>query len=104
MIPDDVPGGFWAENGFDRPRKFYSKAEHRAALTAEGCELRVKYAGEHDKHVTNWAAAVDAKTLENAAVLLSRGKIQIDRPEPETLEPIAKRSVPGPIPDGVQHG
>ena len=39
ITPDDVPGGFWAENGFTERRKFYSHSEHRAALAAEGIGL-----------------------------------------------------------------
>lgn len=54
VIGDDVPGGFWAENGFDRPRKFYSKRAHVAALAAEGKELRPKWAGPQDRHLSRW--------------------------------------------------
>lgn len=73
VIPDDVPGGFWADNGFSEPRKFYSHSEHERALAAEGLEIRAKHAGEHDKIMSNWAAGVDAQTLANAAALVSRG-------------------------------
>lgn len=68
---DDVPGGFWAENGFDRPRLFHSKSEHRKALAAEGLEIRVKWAGPHDKHVTRWDA-VSQHQLDAATKLVSR--------------------------------
>lgn len=73
VTPDDVPGGFWAENGFAEPRKFYSHSAHRAALAAEGLEIRAKWAGEHDKIMSNWGASIDAGTLENARTLVSRG-------------------------------
>ena len=71
-IPDDVPGGFWVENGFDTPQKFYSHSEHEAALAARGCEIRAKWAGPHDKIMSNWAAGtVD---LDAAAALVQRGE------------------------------
>lgn len=76
IAPDDVPGGFVVENGFDQPTRFYSHSAHERALAARGLEIRAKYAGEHDKHLTNWAAGIDAQTLENAAVLLTRGRQQ----------------------------
>src|SRR5687767_13334829 len=69
VVGDDVPGGFWAENGFDQPRKFHSKSEHRAALAAEGLEIRAKWAGEHDRHLTRW----DTVDLDAAKALLERG-------------------------------
>jgi hypothetical protein len=72
VIADDVPGGFTVENGFDSPRTFYSKSEHIKALAAEGKEIRAKWAGPLDKHMTRWDAP-SAKTLADAAVLLSRG-------------------------------
>lgn len=71
-IPDDVPGGFTVENGFDRPRVFYSKTEHLRALKEEGCELRPKWAGPLDRHLTNWAAGIDPYTLDAATALVSR--------------------------------
>lgn len=72
--PDDVPGGFWVENGFEQPTKFYSHSEHEAALAARGLEIRAKHAGDHDKIMSNWAAGIDAGTLENARALVSRTK------------------------------
>lgn len=71
---DSVEGGFWAENGFDRPTYFESKKAHRDALAAKGLTINAKYAGDgYEQHLTNWAAGMDAKTLENARVLLERG-------------------------------
>jgi hypothetical protein len=69
IVPDDVPGGFWAENGFDQPRKFYSRSEHARALAAEGLEIRAKWAGENDQHLTRW----DTVDLNAAAALVNRG-------------------------------
>jgi len=90
---DDVPGGFWAENGFDTPRKFYSKSEHAAALAAEGVEIRVKWAGEHDKHVKRWDAP-SAKQLADAAELLSRPSRRF-RQQSEERVPISVETVEG---------
>lgn len=65
VAPDDIPGGQWFDNGFSEPRKFYSHSAHRAALAAEGLEIRAKWAGPNDKHLTNWAAgAVDLTGAE----------------------------------------
>lgn len=70
---DEVPGGFWAENGFDTPRKFYSKSEHVRALAEAGREIRAKWAGPLDKHLTRWDIP-SQYTLEAAKALLSRGR------------------------------
>jgi hypothetical protein len=68
---DDIPGGRWFENGFSEPRKFYSHSEHRAALAAEGCEMRPKWV-PGDKHLTRWDIPCET-TLANAKSLLERG-------------------------------
>jgi hypothetical protein len=88
--PDDVPGGFWAENGFPKPRWFPSHSEHRAALAARGLEIGAKWAGPLDKIMTRWDAP-DATTLANAKVLVSRTKAEPFAPEeriPITVTPI----------------
>ena len=69
---DDVPGGFVAENGFDMPQVFYSKKAHRDALAARGLTIAAKWAGPQDQHLKRWDTPCQ-KTLENAAVLLTRG-------------------------------
>jgi hypothetical protein len=74
IVPDEVPGGFMVENGFNEPRKFYSHSEHRAALAADGLEIRAKWAGPGDKIMTNWAAGIDAGTMDNARTLLGRAE------------------------------
>lgn len=85
IIGDDVPGGFWAENGFETPQKFYSKSEHIAALAARGCEIRAKWAGPHDKIMSRWDA-VSADQLAKATELVSRPRgRQIKVTEPELL-------------------
>lgn len=103
ITPDDIPGGQWFENGFRTPRKFYSHSEHRAALAAEGKEIVAKWAGPNDKHLKRWDIP-SAKTLEDARILLSRGKVSAPETVAEDLPPIAKFDVKGPIPEGVQHG
>ena len=81
VIADDVPGGFVAENGFDQPRKFYSKSEHLTALKAEGCEIRAKWAGPLDKYLSRWDVP-SQYTLDAAQALVSR------RSRPVTPEPV----------------
>lgn len=68
---DDIPGGMYFENGLPEGRYFYSHQEHEAAVRANGCEIAPHWV-PNDKHLVNWAAGIDAKTLENARVLLSR--------------------------------
>ncbi len=69
VVQDSVEGGFWAENGFSEPRKFYSRSEHLKALAAAGLEMRVKHAGPDDKIISRW----DTVDLEAAATLVQRG-------------------------------
>lgn len=88
-IPDDVPGGFWVENGFETPRWFPSHSAHEKALAAVGRELRPKHAGDRDKIMSNWAAAIDPVTMANAAALLTRGqKTVTQEPDPREEFPI----------------
>jgi hypothetical protein len=87
--PDDVPGGFIAENGFETPQIFYSRKAHRDALAARGLEIRAKYAGDgYDKHLTNWAAGISAHHLESARILLERG-VEARRSERERLAAVS---------------
>jgi len=71
VIADDVPGGFTVENGFDQPTTFYSHSAHRKALAEKGLEIKVRWAGPHDQHVSRWDA-VDAYTLAAAKSLVER--------------------------------
>ena len=71
VVADDIPGGQVFENGFDVPTRFFSHSAHRAALAARGCEIAAKWV-PGDKHLSRWDVP-DAKTLENAAILLTRG-------------------------------
>jgi hypothetical protein len=68
---DDIPGGMWVENGFSEPIKVYSHSEHRRRLDENGNMLAPRWV-ENDRHLINWAAGMDAKTLENARELVSR--------------------------------
>jgi hypothetical protein len=68
---DTIEGGQWFENGFSEPRIFYSKKEHLKALDENGNMLAPRWV-ENDRHLINWAAGMDAKTLENARELVSR--------------------------------
>lgn len=89
--PDDVPGGFWIENGFATPQKFYSRSAYQQALAKRGLEQRVKWAGPDDQHITRW----DTVDLDAAAQLVQRGAQAIrarqslyDNPWPRATEPI----------------
>lgn len=85
---DSVIGGFWAENGFDTPQYFESKQAHREALAARGMEIRAKWAGPNDQHCSRMDVPC-AQTLENAKILLSRGKVTIEHaPDPREEFPI----------------
>lgn len=73
VITDDIPGGQTIETLDHEELTFYSKQAIRDAADIRGLRIKDKWAGPHDKHLTNWAAGIDAKTLENATVLVSRG-------------------------------
>lgn len=87
VVADEVPGGFWQENGFREPRKFYSKSERDRALAEKGLEIRVRHVpvpgSDRSPHTVDWSkGSMDAQTLENARVLLSRGR-RVSDPRPE---------------------
>ena len=69
-VPDDVPGGFWIENAWTEPRKFYSQSEYKSALAADNKMLAPRWA-QGSKHLDRWVS-MDAQTSENARVLVSR--------------------------------
>jgi hypothetical protein len=68
--PDEVPGGFWVENAWREPRKFYSQSEYEKALAADGLQLNPHWV-PGSKHLTRWAT-VDPVTLENGRILVAR--------------------------------
>ena len=69
VITDDIPGGMVVENGFDHPTRFDSHSAHKKALAGRGLEIRAKWAGPHDRHLTRW----ETVDLDAAAALVSRG-------------------------------
>ena len=64
-------GGVTIENMGDTPVTVYSREEYKQAMESRGLEQKIKYV-PGDKYLTNWAAGIDAQTLENARVLMSR--------------------------------
>jgi hypothetical protein len=63
-------------NGFRHPRRFTSKIERQRALKEAGLSEVVRHVGapgsDRSRHTTNWAATTDARTLDNARILVSR--------------------------------
>lgn len=77
VIGDEIPGGQVIENLGDTSITFYSKKAIRDEANRRGLRIRDQWAGLHDKYLSNWAAGIDAKTLEDKRILLSRGRTQI---------------------------
>jgi len=71
-IGDEFVGGFVQRNFGDQPEIFYSKKAMLARADALGLQPFVQHAGEHEQHLTNWAAGATEKQLRDAAELLSR--------------------------------
>lgn len=65
VIGDEYVGGFTQENFGDKPEVFYSKKQ----MFQRADELGLR----HTDRFPSWRGAIDAKTLDNARVLLSRG-------------------------------
>ena len=64
-------GGQWIENLGHEPVFIESRLQLKQEMEKRGLEQRIKYVpGDH--YLTNWAAGMDAVTLENARVLVSR--------------------------------
>lgn len=68
---DEIPGGFVQENFGPTPEVFYSKSDMARRAKELGLQPMVRWAGEHDKHVSRWAG-MDAYTLAAAAALVTR--------------------------------
>jgi hypothetical protein len=85
-VPDDVPGGFWIENAWTEPRKFYSQSEYKSALAADNKMLAPRWA-QGSKHLDRWVS-MDAQTLENARVLVSR-QSKASKPEDVRCETLS---------------
>jgi len=65
-------GGMTIENLGDKPVTVYSREEFKQAMAHANVEQKIKWAGPHDKYLINWAAGIDAQTLENAKALVAR--------------------------------
>lgn len=65
-------GGLTIENLGDQPVTVYSREELARAMRAANVEQHIHYV-PGDRFLTNWAAGIDAQTLDNARVLLTRG-------------------------------
>ena len=85
---DEIPGGFVQTNFGPEPEVFYSKRAMLKRADELGLQPFVKHAGEHEKHLTNWAAGATEKQLRDAAELLSRGseKRAVSRAACETIK------------------
>ena len=76
-------GGKWIENLDHEPVFVESRLQLKQEMAKRGLEQRIKWAGPTDKYLTNWAAGMDAVTLENARVLVSRPGALRATSEPE---------------------
>lgn len=72
VIGDDIPGGVWIENLGDQPMQFFSKKAIAEEADRRGLRMTDKWAGPGDRHLSNWAAGIDAQTLANVTELLTR--------------------------------
>lgn len=92
-IPDDVPGGFIVENGFEQPTRFDSHSAHEQALAQRGYEVRAKWAGPEDTHLTRW----DTVDLDGARMLLERGGQARREKQKDPPIPITVREITGSV-------
>ena len=60
-------------NEDDSPRRYYSKSEMAREADKRGLVNVVRHV-PGSPHTTDWSAGIDAQTLENARVLLTRGQ------------------------------
>jgi hypothetical protein len=88
-VPDDVPGGFWVENAWTDPRKFYSQSEYKSALAADNKMLAPRWT-QGSKHLDRWVT-MDPQTLENARILVSRHS-KVSQPKDVRCETLSIRS------------
>lgn len=80
---DDIPGGMELENYGPVPIKFYSHSARRDYMKRHGLVEKEKFCpfpgtDKDPQGIPNPAGYMDAKTLENAKVLLSRGSQKKD--------------------------
>jgi len=84
-------GGQVIDNLGDTPVTVYSRTELKAAMARAGVEQRIKWAGPHDRYLTNWAAGIDQYTLDAATALVSRVSKGGKSPDPAALETFQPR-------------
>lgn len=92
-IGDDIPGGIWIENLGHEPVKFYSKQAILDEADRRGLQRIDRWAGPTDRHLTNWAAGMDAQTLANAAALVARQGHAPSDPTDTGQYPVIERTV-----------
>ena len=80
VIRDEIPGGFVQENFGHEPETFYSWSAMRKRADDLGLQPFVRKLEQ-----VNEGAMIDAKTLDDKRVLLSRGARRIER-DPAALE------------------
>lgn len=89
FCPHGMPSGAVIDDALDGGPRFFEHLDHQPVwvetktqlqqeLDKRGLRLTDHWAGPSDKHLTNWAAGIDAKTLDDKRVLLSRGSRQAD--------------------------
>lgn len=66
-------GGITIENMGHEPVTVYSREEFKEQMTRHGVEQRIKYV-PGDKHLQNWGNYIDPYTLEQARILVERGR------------------------------
>ena len=86
VISDTIIGGQTIETLDHEEMTFYSKQAIRDAADARGLRLKDCWAGPHDTQLTNWAASIDAYTLENARILTSRMGARATTEPPDPAE------------------
>lgn len=69
VIGDEID--VWQENGPPTPIHFRSRLERKRWMKERGFQEVAKNAGPDDKHCPRWVV-MDAKTLENATILVTR--------------------------------
>lgn len=84
---DEIPGGLTVENYGRNPITFYSHSERRAYMAQHGLHERDKWSpmpgtNKDPQGIPNPAGYMDAKTLENAAILISRNGAKQEPEDP----------------------
>lgn len=80
VVADSIPGGFVQENFGHQPETFYSWSAMRKRADQLGLQPFVRKLEK-----VNEGAMIDAKTLDDKRVLLSRGSQRVER-DPAALE------------------